>query len=244
MNEVIEIIFGDSTYFTMSKSKLNMNKIIKFNTLFSIGDISNISNDSICVPKEIFKENFYDFSKEMRLLDSFIKNNKKIRIWTSRNDSDSYILLTYLCNYLKDVNCNLYVVYVDDYDINCQSPSILREEQLEEAVKYEKKLLLQDIKELANIWVYIKNNKADMRLMINKKVELVSYNYFNDIILNKLKELGRVKESRLVANLLIEYHIVDSIFVYLIDRLINKDKIKVVKKSESGRKFDNIIELN
>lgn len=104
-----------------------------------------------------------------------------------------------------------------------------------------KKLNTEDIKELSYEWENIINKKADIRLMIDKKIKLVSYDYFDDIIINKLKELGKVKESRLVANLLSEYNLVDLIFVYLINRLINKNIIKVIEKNE--RAFDNIIEI-
>ena len=244
MSNVIEVIFGDSTFFTMSNSSLNLNKIIKFNTLFSIGDVSNINNYKIIVPREIFNKSIYNFGNEMKAFTNFIKTNQKIRIWTSKKDSDCYILLLYLCNYLKEGYSNLYVVFVDELNDEFLSPAMLREEELENALKYERKLSFEDINNFSNEWEYIKNTKTDMRLMINNKLELVGFDYFDDIILEKLNELGCVKESKLVATLLVKYHIVDSIFVYLIDRLICKNKIKVIEQSESGRKFDNIIEIN
>ena len=241
MNKITEIIFGDSTYFSMSNSKLNNNLIIKFNTFFSIGDLTDIENFNIYVSNEIFNETKYNFNKEIKLLNESIKNNNKLRIWCSLKDSDEYILLIYLCNYLKNTKCNLYVVNVDNYFNNIQSVSMLREKELEKVSKYEKKLNTEDIKELSYEWENIINKKADIRLMIDKKIKLVSYDYFDDIIINKLKELGKVKESRLVANLLSEYNLVDLIFVYLINRLINKNIIKVIEKNE--RAFDNIIEI-
>ena len=66
MKNTTEIIFGNSTNYTMSRSKLGKNEIIKFNTTFSIADLSHINQFKIILPKEIYKEEIvYDFSAEM-----------------------------------------------------------------------------------------------------------------------------------------------------------------------------------
>lgn len=244
MEKITEIVFGNSIYFTMKNSKLNENEIILFNTIFSIGDLRDIDKFKIYVSKDIIESmQVYYFSKEINELNNAVKNGNKIRIWCSRQDSDSYILLVYICNYLKDTKCDLYVVYSDDYDSSCMSPACLKEEELENSACYEKKLNNENILELSNEWNYIKNNRADIRIMENNKVKLVSYNYFDDIIVNKLKELGAVKQVTLVAHLLSNYHLIDLIFVYLINRLIENNKIIIIEKDLDGNDYNNIISV-
>ena len=76
MKNLTEIIFGDSTNCTMSRSQLGKNEIIKFNTVFSIANLSYINQFKIILPKDIYKEEIgYDFSEEMNKLDFSIKIN-------------------------------------------------------------------------------------------------------------------------------------------------------------------------
>lgn len=239
-----EIVYGNSMYFTISNSNLKTNEIIKFNTVFSIADLSLISQYKMILPKEFYgKEINYNFKDEINKLYTALKNKNKIRIWCSYQDADSYILLTYICNIVKNTDCNLYVTYSDDYN-NVESPAMLREKELEKLAEYEHKLTNLEILKLSEIWENILNTKSDMRIIENKELKLVSYNYFDNIILNKLNKLGTVLESKLAIELLKEYHLEDSIFTFLIDRLIKNKKIDIIEKSNNNRAFDNIIAIN
>lgn len=233
MNNITEIIFGDSLFYTMSKSKLAENEIIKFNTVFSIADLSLINQFKIILPIDIYKEKIiYDFSEEINKLNVSIEKKNKIRIWCSHQDSDLYILLAYISNYVKDKECNLYVIYSDEQNEEIFSPSILREYELEKSEEIEHKLTKDEIVELSNIWNTIYTNKSDMRIMKNKEINLVSYDYFNDILLNKLKELGEVRISKLVGCVMPNYHISDTIFLYLVERLIKSNKIIICENTD------------
>ena len=78
MKNTTEIIFGDSLYYTMSRSELGKNEIIKFRTTFSIADLSFIDQFKIILPKDIYKEKIvYDFREEMNKLDNSIKKKTK-----------------------------------------------------------------------------------------------------------------------------------------------------------------------
>ena len=78
MKNLTEIIYGDSTNYTMSRSQLGKNEIIKFNTTFSIADLSHINQFKIILPKDIYKEEIvYDFSEEINKLNSSIKKKKQ-----------------------------------------------------------------------------------------------------------------------------------------------------------------------
>ena len=233
MKNTTEIIFGDSINCTMSRSKLSKNEIIKFNTTFSIADLSQINQFKIKLPKEIYKEEIvYDFSEEINKLDSSIKKKNKIRIWSSHQDSDSYILLAYISNYVKEKNCDLYVIYSDEQEEKIQTPAMLTEQELETSTKNEHKLTKEEITKLSDLWKKIINQKSDMRIMENKNIKLVSYDYFNDTLLNKLKELGGVKCAELIGHIISNLHISDSIILYLIERLIKSKKIIIIKNDD------------
>lgn len=244
MQKITEIVYGNSIYFTMKNSKLKENKIILFNTIFSIGDLRDIDNFKIYVSNDIIEPmQFYDFTNEIFELNNAVENKHKIRVWCSHQDSDSYILLTYICNYLKDRECDLYVIYSDDYNNDCMTPACFKADELEKTIFYERKLNNENILELSNEWDYIKNNAANIRIMKNNKVKLVNYSYFDDIIIRKLKELGAVKQVTLVGHLLSDYHLIDLIFVYLINRLIENNKIIIVEKDLENNDFKNIISV-
>lgn len=240
-----EIIYGDSTFGSMSKSKLNKNEIIKFDTIFSIADLSNIENYEIYLPKKIYLENIiYNFKSRIDELNKSIKNKNKIRIWSSHKEINSYLLLLYLCNYLKDYKCDIFVVYSNEYDEECYSPSCMLCEELEKLSHLEHKLTKEEILSFSNEWVNIRNINSEMRILENNKVKSVSYDYFYDEILEKLKKLGAVKQIHLIGQLVADNHMIDTIFVYLINRLIRLNKIDIVEKDEDNTLNNIIIKAN
>lgn len=219
------------------------NNIIEFDTIFSVADLSNLDNYELILPKDIYNENIhYSFNNEIKKLNEAINNNKEIRIWTSHFDINSYSLFLYLCDYLKDKDWNLYVVFSDEYNENCYSPACMRENELEELTKLEHKLSKEEIKEYSKEWQIIKNKKSDMRILENKNVKLVSFDYYNEEILNLLKELGEVKIVRLAALFMNNHYLQDLFVSYFIKRLINDGKIKIINYGE--RFFQNVIAIN
>lgn len=244
--KIIELVNSMSAAHTMRNSKLNKNTIIGFQMPFSVADLTNIELNQIKIPEKIYGKSssllLTDFNEKIIQINSL--QDCKFRIWCSHFDSDTYIFLCYICNYLKDKNCNLYVVFSDEYNNDYCTPAVLLEKDFEKAIKYEKKLTLKDISKLSKEWEYVCKNNCDVRVMKNKTLQLVSYDYFNEIILNTLSSLGKVKISRLVGELLSKYfHISDIIYSYLIDRLVKLNKIKIIEESNE-RYFDNVVEYS
>lgn len=237
------VIFGASTFVSMKKSNLLNNNIIEFDTVFSVADLQKLDNYELLLPKDIYGEGINcSFSNEIKRLDESINNNKEIRIWTSHYDSNSYLLFLYLCDYLKNRDCNLYVVFSDEYNEECYSPACMSEGELEQLTKFEHKLSKTDIMNYSKEWEIIRNNKEDMIILENKEVKLVSFDYYNEEILNLLKELGEVKIVRLAAMFMNNHYMQDLVVAYFIERLINNGKIKVIKYGE--RFFENVITIN
>lgn len=237
MNNIVDILYGASACYSFKKSKIN-NLVIEFDTIFSVANLDNIDNYILTYPNELFDD--YNFSKEIETLNN-LTNTHKVRIWCSKKDADSYILLCYMCYYLKDKTNNISVIYSEDYNENYNTPAIIREEEFIDALKHEYKLTIDDINELANSFINIKDIPTDIRIMKDNKISLENYDYYNDIILNIIKD-KELKISNVVGQLLTYYdHLVDIIYCYLIQRMIESGIIKVVE--DSDRFFDNIISL-
>lgn len=251
MKNITEIVFGDSLCHEIKISKFSKNNtIIKFDPLFSICDLSNIDkhiltlNDEYCdlISLEIYDiNNTYSLKNTNNDLEESIKNNNKIRIWTTHNQIDSYLMFLYVCNYFSNIECNLYVLFSDEFDKECYSPSCMNENELEELSKLEHKLTKEEIKKYSNEWKEIISDNLDLRIIENNKVKSVTFDYYNDIILNKLNELGEVKMVSLVGRLMSGIHLYDTVFTYLIYRLIKEGKIIITSKEE--RYWKNIIKI-
>lgn len=243
MEKITEVVFGDSLCHEIKISKFSKNNaIIKFDPLFSICDLSNVDkhiltlNDEYC---DLISSEIYDISNKYSLkninndLEKSVKNNNKIRIWTTHKQIDSYLMFLYVCNYFSNTESDLYVLFSDEFDKNCYSPSCMNENELEELSKLEHRLIKEEIKKYSNEWKKIINDNLDMRIIENNKVKSVTFDYYNDTILDKLNEFGEVKMVGLVGRLMSDIHLYDTVFTYLIYRLIKEEKIIVTSKDES-----------
>ena len=253
MKNITEVVFGDSLCHEIKKSKFaNNNFIIKFDMLFSICDLSNINKNIIYLNDEYYSlisseliyevNNIYSLKNIINDLKEAINNKNKIRIWTTHSQIDAYLMFLYICNFFSNIDYDLYVLYSDEFDKECYSPACMNENELEKLLKFEHKLTKQEIKEHSNEWKQIVRDDSDMRIIKNGKAISVSFNYYDDIILNKLKELGEVKTVSLVGNLMKDIHLYDTVFTYLIDRLIKDKKIIITNKDE--RLWKSIIKIN
>ena len=252
MEKISEVVFGDSLCHEIKISKFSKNNtIIKFDPLFSICDLSNIDKHTLTLNDEycslINLELSYDISNTYSLkniindLEESVKNNNKIRIWTTHNQIDSYLMFLYVCNYFSNTDSELYVLFSDEFDKECYSPSCMNENELEELSKLEHRLTKEEIKKYSNEWKEIINDNLDMRIIENNKVKSVTFDYYNNIILNKLNELGEVKMVSLVGRLMSDIHLYDTVFTYLIYRLIKEEKIIVTSKDK--RYWKSIIKI-
>ncbi len=238
---MIEIVHGHSLFHTMKKSALNQHKIILLNTRFSIADLNFLDHFKVILSKEIYSEdNEYTFLDE--ILE--IKKSKDIRIWCSKQEADSYLLLMYLCYLLQYDDYHLHVVFSDDCRKDWNSPSILKEEELLEIEKYTHLLTSSEIKEYAQSFEQVKNTKGLMWIMEDGQLKAVDYHYFDSILLEMLAEMKTVKTSALVAKFMRSHVMSDLVITYFILHLIEDGKIKVVTQEENVRLFDCLIEIN
>ena len=243
MNNITEIVYGDSLCHWLKQCDfISNNKIIKFDKFFSIADLSNINNNKINYSEDFcsFSNNeiYHKFHKVDSLedinkqLNEAVKRKSKIRVWTTHNEIESYLTFLYVCNYLFNIDCNLYVMFSDEYKKECFSPACMVENELKELIKLEYKLSIEEKFKYALEWKILTNDNSKLRVIENGKVKSVSLNYYDSIILNKLKAFGEIQIVDLVSNLMKEYCLHDLFIVYLINRLINYNKIMIVKDNE------------
>ena len=241
--KTLEIVFGNSCYMSMKKSSLQSNDILLFNLLLNVGDLSKIEENKINIPKELCNEKGnYLCKKEILMINNAIIKKEKIRIWTSNYNIYSFLIMLYICNIVKNQDCVIYVVYSDDYNKYYTSPSLMSSIELEELSRLEHKLTKDEIIKYSNMWEEIVKINSEMWVLENGIVKSVSINYYDNMIFNKLKKLGQVKISKLVAMLMKEIYLTDILYVYLIKILIENDKIRIVK-IDDNRFFNSVIEL-
>ena len=238
--DTLDIVFGNSCYSTLKNSQLN-NNILMFNVKFNVGDLSNIENFIIKIPEKLyFERSDVYFKEEYDTIINNIINKNKIRIWTGRKDIYSYLIMLYISSVVKKYEYDLYVLYCDEYDENYPSPSVMNEEELRLLSKLEHKLSVKEINDNAKIWNDLISKNTDLRVIDNNDIKSVSFDFYDNFILDNLKIMGKVKISSLVGKLMQQVYLHDNMWVYLIERLIEKHKIKINIDS-SIRYFDNYV---
>ena len=241
--ETFEIVFGHSCYCTMKKSNLN-NDILIFNTIFNVGDLSNIKNYKIKIPDELyFEEKNANFKNEYNIIVDNIKSKNKIRVWTGRKDIYSYLIMLYVCSIIKKYNYELYVLYCDEYNKDYPSPRVMDEKELESLTRLEHKLTNKEIEENVKTWNELINKNSDLRIINNDGVKSVSFDFYDDYILKELKSIGKIKISKLVGIIMQDIYLIDNMIIYLINRLIKSKKIKITLVN-NDKYPENLIEIN
>lgn len=245
-----EIVFGDYMNYEISNNNtLRNNKILKFDVLLSICDLSNINNGIVSYNDDFYNliksESIYEIKRKYTTKEIFdelkvsLENNNKICIWSAHNKIDSYLMLLCVCNYAINYNCNLYVLFADEFNDDYFSPEVIKEGNFN---KFEHKLTMQEIKKYSNEWQEIVNANSNMRVIEDNKIMSVSFDYYNSIILGKLKEYNKIKTAEFIAILLQSIYLFDTVLTYLVERLIKQEKIIFVNKEE--KLWKSIIKIN
>ena len=232
-NDVVEIIVGGSAYLSLKSSCFKDNNIIDFPISFSAGDLLEINNYVIRLPKNIYLEEIIcDYKDKIIELYNLVDKGYKVRVWTSHYDPDDYLLLLFICSYLKDKVDNIIVLYSDEYKDECYSPSTMTGEELEKLSTHEHILSKEDINKLLKEWNKIVEENSDLKIIKSGKIKSVKYDFFNDEIINILNKKGSASIIDLIYELNVKYHLDDRIIRFLIDRLIDLGKLGITEKNE------------
>lgn len=176
----------------------------------------------------------FDFNYEFKKLKSLNQVNK-IRVWSSHLDCDDYCLLLFICNFFGDKNIS--VVYSEECNWYATTCTKMTEKEIKELLKKEHILRKSEIDQYKEEWKKIVDENTELRFMINGSVKSVDIDYFNNEIIERLRLLGEVNIYSLVANLIVNpivpfVHYSDYIYLYLINKLIDRKFIERIKEDD------------
>lgn len=232
-DNVVEIILGGAAFLSLKDSSFKDNNIIDFPISFSTGDFKDLDNYTIKLPKEIYEEDIIiNYKDKISKLINLIDNNYIVRVWTSHYDTDDYLLLLFISSYLKDRVDNIIVLYSDDYKQECYSPSAMTSKELDKLSTYEHILSKEEINKLSEEWDRIKKENSDLRIIQDGKVVSINYDYFNDEIISIVDKKESISVMDIIYELIVKYHLCDSLFKFLIKRLIDTGKMKIIESNE------------
>ncbi|MDE6142173.1 MAG: DUF1835 domain-containing protein, partial [Bacilli bacterium] len=185
-----------------------------------------------------------DFYQDEKLSIDFIDRIKEeitpdvgVRIWSSKLNDDEYMLLFFLCKFLKDKCVNIRVIFSNEYSEFVTSIEAADYKEIEPLLKYERELSLEEVEEYANKWDELVSINSELRVLENGCVKCKRYEDYFEAILYLLKKRGSCTKSCLVGDCLVARLINDTgslLYTYMIDKLIEEKKIKIVKEEEKS----------
>ncbi len=224
MNKTTELFIAYKNEF--EKSSLRNNELIEFSIPFTYSDLRNITNGTIylksCNKKISIKES-------IEKLENAIKNNNKLRVWSSHVDPDNYLFLLFICYYVKDKVDFIEVLYSDEYNNECINTGVMTSEELDELSSLEHKLDKNEINNLANKWNELTKDGSKLHIFINNKLIEIEYEYIYKEIINIIKEYEKISIVEIVLILLKKYRIFTE---YLIENLIKEKRIQFIQEDK------------
>lgn len=199
--DIIEIVSSDSAMGALKNAGIKSIRVC-LPLLLSFGDLCDLekySRDDLRKLYDIFDcfpfENGFNFRKEIELLNDTARNAKKIRIWSSHLNCEDYCLLLYMCSLFKDKQIS--VVFSEEVNWYCKSVSMATKGEVVELLKREHVLTKEEIDDYANKWNKIFSENAELRHIVNGEVIGTSIDYFDEEILEYLKDFGEIKLTTL-----------------------------------------------
>jgi len=235
--KTIEICEGYGAAGVLKKAEEDNDNIrIPFNLCLSIGDLKGLEDYERCFLSLLGNEYFEpDFKENINLIYNEIEKGSKIRIWTSHRSNDDYLLFLYMCDLLKDKVDFIYVVYSDEYNEHCWTLSCMDYLEVRQLFSKEHKLSKNEINEYAKKWQKIRQINSELRIVNDNEIQNLPFSHYDEEILSRLKQKGECTIASLVAELmgnLVINDMGDLEYLYLIDILIKKNKIKIIEKGE------------
>ena len=249
--KIIDICENFSAYGCLKQYYENNNikdyMIYALEMYLSIGDIKNNHKDFL---NRLYQSNYsytcnYNYNEELKKILNNITNDTIIRIWSSKKNDDDYMLLLFLCDFLKDKINTINVVFSSDYNELQYSINFLDYKKVKDVLKYEKTLSKDEIETYAKEWNKLVEINSELRALENGEVKSKKYSDYYDIILSILKERTPCKIASLIGECMAKEVLNDArdfVYLYLIDQLIDLNKIKIVEKGT--RHFVDTISLN
>jgi len=191
---------------------------------------------------------FQNQRKDMEQLISAAKDGIPIRIWKS-NAPYSTCGFYYVCYVLKNIDCNVSVVSLPEYNHVSESEIVAYSHWGEVAVgkfyqflPLEKQLSQIEKRIVSDYWHDLMEENAPLRAIINGKLISVPENFYDFIITNNLPDNDFIM-ARFIGKLLGEYSlgISDSWYALRIDKMIEENKLIVVENKDQSHPYGKVL---
>lgn len=162
----------------------------------------------------------------------------RIRIWSSHVSSEEFLLLFFLCDYIKGKEIS--VCFADEFSEDTWSISCMLEEEVKALSLKEHVLTDSQIATYKTIWKKAFEENSDIRYMKDGEVLSASFDFFTDSLLEIVSSFQEVSVRHLVGDLMGNQFLPSFgsfEYCYILERLIENGNLEVVK---DGKNFDNV----
>jgi hypothetical protein len=191
---------------------------------------------------------FRNQRKDMEKLLSAAKDGIPIRIWKS-NAPYSTCGFHFVCNLLRNINCNISVVSLPEY-------SPISEDEIFEYSNWgdvpvgkfyqflslEKQLSDIEKRGIGERWHDLMVENAPLRAVLNGKLTSVPENFYDFIIINNLPDSDFFM-ARFIGKLLGEYRlgISDSWYALRIEKMIEENELIIVEDKDPSHPYGKVL---
>ena len=222
-----------------------------------IGDISCVENGEL--RKDVLKSLFSFASYEENEIEAYLntqhndlskiinaaKNGINIRVWKS-NSPYSACAYAYLCNILRDIDCNISVMELPNYKQTAENEYIdwaeIAPYKFYQFLSLERNVSTMEKCIQSNIWTELKEENATLRAVVNGKLISVPEDFYDFLILKNMPN-GEFKMARFIGTLLGKYPlgIGDVWYALRIEKMIKDNILQVVSVEDCSHLYSKIL---
>ena len=191
---------------------------------------------------------FIDQRKDLEKLMTFAKKGEPIRIWAS-NAPYSACGFLYVCDLLREVDCDVSVVSLPEYRQTSENEIIQYTHWGEVAAgKFysflpgEKQLSRMEKQARSHSWKQLMKKNTSLRTLVNGKLISVQEDFYDFLIWKNLP-VEEFMMARLIGKLIGEYSlgISDSWYAYRLDYMISQGRLILVEDEDPTHPYGKIL---
>jgi hypothetical protein len=191
---------------------------------------------------------FQNQHEDMEKLLFAAKDGIPIRIWKS-NAPYSTCGFHFVCNLLRNINCNISVVSLPKYNpiseneiVECSHWGEVAAGKFYQFLSLEKQLTKIEKRIVSDRWHDLMVENAPLRAILNGRLTSVPENFYDFIIMNNLPDSDFIM-ARFIGKLLGEYRlgISDSWYALRIEKMIEENKLIVVEEKDPSHPYQKVL---
>ncbi len=195
------------------------------------------------------QEQFFKNQREdLEKLLSAVREGTPVRIWKS-NAPYSICGFYYICNMLKNMDCEISVVSLPEYKIISEDEIVtysswgeIRPGQLYTFLPLEKPLSRNEKHLFANRWCELVAENAPLRAVVNGKLISAPETFYDHIIIEKIPD-DTFLIARLIADIMGKYQlgVSDRWYALRIDKMIESEKLIVIENRDQSHSYERFL---